>query len=688
MMSIVETKTENIRHSFSVMAVQMRLLLTVFLLSALTAASARQQAMLLNPPQLVAGSEVSFTYDSSLTPLKGEQQVFGFAYVYEDYQWKVYDVDMQNVGENLWQGTFLVPQGAGFVAMKFQETLNARAEKTDNNHDQGYLYQVYSPKKQPMPGADIGKAVFLSRAVMTAPGYTGVGGYFSPEQQPADSEMLKLLIASEKKRYPKNRLKYFYEEVNLYKQIYGSEAEAHILQTLKQVERDKHLDESAYYDLSYAYLFLMSDKEKSKQIDSAMLSRFPHGRLARFKAIDALNVLKGDEYFNAAAEVRRNFPVEKYYENKDFQGFIYRNFYRRLSQELFDAGRYGELEEVLKEMDSGTLEDAFLHQPKQSMKFPDRDPHKYYAIANKYIEEMQKKYAFFGNADGASSSPKQLEQYHLRYLEYYKTVMTTLAYRTAHYQEGADMMETIPMERRFSYDPNNNEAYVNCLEKLGRNAEIAQSLQSSASHSKLTPYLLEQLKSYYHSLEVKPSSSFDEYLYSLKTVEAKAEILKEVKRGLVSDPFTPFCVEDINGGSVSSADFGKDDIVVLDFWAMWCSPCCAALVGMQMAVEKYIHDPHVKFFFVDTQDRATKDILNKYWNDKGYHDMLIVFDQDHPGTHDGALLYSDMFPGTSGIPQKAILKDGKVRYRASGYMGSPSGLMDEISAVIELLKNE
>ena len=95
-----------------------------------------------------------------------------------------------------------------------------------------------------------------------------------------------------------------------------------------------------------------------------------------------------------------------------------------------------------------------------------------------------------------------------------------------------------------------------------------------------------------------------------------------------------------------------------------------------------------RFFFVDTQDRATKEQLNRYWKDKGYHDMLVVFDQDRPGTHDGALLYGDMFPGTSGIPQKAILKGGKVRYRASGYMGSPSGLMDEISAVIEILKKE
>lgn len=47
-----------------------------------------------------------------------------------------------------------------------------------------------------------------------------------------------------------------------------------------------------------------------------------------------------------------------------------------------------------------------------------------------------------------------------------------------------------------------------------------------------------------------------------------------------------------------------------------------------------------------------------------------------------------LFPGTSGIPQKAILINGHIRYRAEGYGGSPSGLMDEISYVIEILKEE
>ena len=130
---------------------------------------------------------------------------------------------------------------------------------------------------------------------------------------------------------------------------------------------------------------------------------------------------------------------------------------------------------------------------------------------------------------------------------------------------------------------------------------------------------------------------------------------------------------------------------MLDFWATWCAPCIAALEGMQMAVNKYKDDPHVHFYFVDTQDvPGDKQGPSRVWKRKGYNfdEMLVLFDNTTPGKKDMNLVYKTMFHGTSGIPQKAILKNGRLRYRAEGYGGSPSGLEDEISAVIDILKSE
>lgn len=633
-----------------------------------------------------AGKTVEFTYDASSSKLKGKNELHGFAYTYENYKWIIYDLELACDGRDIWKGSFSVPHDAGLVAFKFQHTLSLRDQDVDTSPD--FVFCVYDKKGKPMPGSQIGKAVFLCPSVMTVPGYIGVKDYFDDNYLEPDAKEILALIENEKKYYAKNRNKYFYEEVNLYKKVHGNDAEKYIQDVLSTIRKQKELNEDAWFNLQYAYLFLLNDQETSKQIEETMLEKFPYGRIARRKAMDIPFRVKGKEYFELTDKIRKEYPIMEFYRNRDFQGYIFQNFYRRLAQELFENGEYERLEEVMREMNSSMLEDAFIHQPKQWMKFPEHNPHDYYDIAMKYIEEMRRKVDFIGNLEGAAISRRQSISRNQENLGFYTTIMAELARRTGHFETALRLMDEIPESKRFNYDPAGNEAYVHCADTLGLYDKALVAVKESAAHNKLTPYLMGKLKDYYLSLKEKPAISFDEYLYSLKTEEARAEIMAGVKSGLVSDAFTPFDVVDILGNKVCSSDFSEDDIVVLDFWATWCAPCCAALVGMQMAVEKYLSDPHVKFYFVDTQDRATKEILERYWEEKGYHDMPIIIDQNSPGTKDGAKMYRDMFPSSSGIPQKAVLKNGRIRYRASGYMGSPSALMDEISAIVELLKNE
>ena len=118
------------------------------------------------------------------------------------------------------------------------------------------------------------------------------------------------------------------------------------------------------------------------------------------------------------------------------------------------------------------------------------------------------------------------------------------------------------------------------------------------------------------------------------------------------------------------------------------APCIAALDGMQMAVDLYANDPTVKFYFVITQDEPNREKIDALWKKNDFRNMEVLYDANPKGKNSRNVVYKSMFPGTSGIPQKAILKNGHIRYRAEGYGGSPSGLMDEISYVIEILKEE
>ena len=157
---------------------------------------------------------------------------------------------------------------------------------------------------------------------------------------------------------------------------------------------------------------------------------------------------------------------------------------------------------------------------------------------------------------------------------------------------------------------------------------------------------------------------------------------------MIDIPFESFVLESHLGGKVKSAGFKKNEIVVLDFWALWCAPCIAALDGMQMAVDLYAEDPSVKFYFIITQDEPNKVKIDALWKKNNFRNMEVLYDANRDEKKSRDAVYKSMFPGTSGIPQKAILKNGRIRYLAEGYGGSPSGLMDEIFYVVEMLKEE
>ena len=43
---------------------------------------------------------------------------------------------------------------------------------------------------------------------------------------------------------------------------------------------------------------------------------------------------------------------------------------------------------------------------------------------------------------------------------------------------------------------------------------------------------------------------------------------------------------------------------------------------------------------------------------------------------------------SSGIPRKVVIKDGQIRFTSEGFSGNPGQLIDELTGVVNALKNE
>lgn len=592
------------------------------------------------------GDEIIVQYNPAGTDLEKASEISLIGYAYTKGLPEAKEVSMKKE-EKTWSASFATDQAARGIIIKFKDE-----EITDNNNKKGYIITLYGKDGKQIPGGLAG----------LAEAYSSWGRNFVDMER--DAGLALAYFEEEFKLHPELKREYLSPYLNLIGSLKRAEGIEVIIKELDELGMEKGLSEDELA-LMVNWFTRLKQPEKAQRYTQMIQELYPKGTFIQNKRFGTFHETKDIEKKIALLNSFKNdFP--------ESEKISLMHLYICLAYR--DQGNYGKakrhLEENPKAANWSIYNNIAWDMAEKNIKLELAEE-----FASKGVELSREE----------RENPKDKKPSYMTDREWKKQreIALGMALDTHGYillklnkAEGAllSLEESVLLFQK--KNPEINERYIEALIKNNSSekaiAEIEQFIKDGSSTSKM--------KDFYKQAFLEQDRTEAEAVEKLeKLAEAQREKSRaRLRKEMIDLPAPAFSLEDLEGHTVSLADL-KGKVVILDFWATWCGPCLNSFPGMKIEVEKYKDDETVQFFFINSWERV------KDWK-KNASDFIAK--TNYPfhvllDTENNAIEAYQV----DGIPTKFIIdKNGKIRFKSVGFLGSTDKMVEELTLMIEMLR--
>lgn len=626
-----------------------------FLLLLLIAASLQvnAQTFTYTPEKPQAGQTITVTYTPGTQLTSTNKPVQLVYYTTKGNEIAAFDANLKKSGNNYVASIPTVDSNTLVMIKIFS------GDQVDNNHQDGYTIPLYNGDNL-KAGADLALAKFYTN-------YSSLVGIDANPQKALDYMDKAVADNPETK---KDNLIYY---LRLYKSVHkGDEGNKAVEEAIENKLKSGLKNEDDYEELSSLYS-MNKLPQQSKFISEVLQEKFPDGKWHVYpelqKYMQEQDPSKKEAMWETISQKIASDSNWKFLQPNE-------NMYKAALLNPYIKNKdWSGMEKAIEKYDiSGAQLASVYNNTAWQMQEKDEDMQQALKMSEKAVDwAKQQMNSSTGKPVFYSESEwkKNKENTYGMYADTYAMIQ----YKLGNYKKALPYTTDAAIKYNNLQNADENNTYALVASKALSPKKYVPVLEKMVKEGKATSKIMDILKEQYAKKHGEKEA--ENYIAGLQK-ERMEQMLAELKKSMLTDEAPSFSLKDMHGNKVNVADL-KGKVVVLDFWATWCGPCKASFPAMQKMVTKFKDDPSIKFLFVDTWENGNEKEKNaKEFIAKNKYDFHVLMDNDNKVVEQFKI---------EGIPTKFVIdKNGVIRFKSVGFSGSDDGLVQELSAMIDLAK--